>query len=158
MRVIRLSMFKNPDEHVDMVMRESDLSVPIEEMPRQMRMQDFPVLFDLFYMPDGVDIQQATFEAMQRMRARASIERNMAILYFWFTRSLLRVLTPGGMWQAKDPAPIGADDVAFVFQQIAEHSGYRGQTLRTASNDGFIVVMVNGRVSRERYGASGMNG
>ncbi len=163
MKVVRISMFKDPDNHVDVVMREGDAKVPVEQLPAQMNMQDFLVTHELFEMRDGASIQDATAEASQHMRARGENMRHQGTLYFWLTRTVIPMLTPGrGAWSAKNPAPLSADEVAQVFEQIALHSRYQGQTLRTETSDRQTVVMTNGRVSRGPGGGgasrAGMNG
>ena len=85
---------------------------------------------------------------------------DLAIMYFWGTRHLLdRVLAPGRAgWSATSPAPYTADDVVPVFEQIAAYSNYRGQLMRTATSDGWIVVLSNGRIARERMPFGGRGG
>lgn len=75
-----------------------------------------------------------------------------ATLYNWLEDQLLPLLTEDGVWLAPDPAPLPAEDVALIFQAVADGPNYKRQNLATRTNDHMIVTVYNGVVTTEPEG------
>jgi hypothetical protein len=159
MRVMRSTMWKNPNDKVTTVVRAPDVIVSLEEMQRHLLMPGFVVTFEIFAVPDGTSIESSTHEALRRFEERADRERNQAVMFFW-NGGVLHRLNPGGRLMPTRPAPLTADELEPVMAQLALHPDYRSQTVGAFSEDGVGLLMKDGIVTREtdpRHGRP-MNG
>lgn len=135
MKVLRSTMWKTPDEKMTMVVRASDMRVPLETLIEAPPLPGGLITHSLFEMQGAPSIQEATMEALHRFEARANRERNMAILYFWDAMAL-RTVSPGGLLTPTQPAPLLADEIEPVLVQLAAHPNYIGQTVQVFSEEG----------------------
>jgi hypothetical protein len=77
-------------------------------------------------------------------------EPNRAILLGFLKKSILPMLHPKGLWVAPDPAPLSAEVVESVLREVAEDNNYQHQILFTRTNDGWVVELNDGEISKEK--------
>lgn len=75
-------------------------------------------------------------------------KNNRQILRDFLENFILPRITETGLWAAPDPAPLAADEVEQVFEEIAKLDDYKRQHFVTATDDGHIVHLLNGTVFR----------
>lgn len=142
MHVLRCTLFTSPDDRLTTVVREHDV-VSFGEVLGA-RQPDTFLAHDVFEMPDA-DIRAATKQAMERMPATDTIERNMALSFFWNAQYLTTV-RQGGVLMNDRPAPLTAGEIRQVLIQLALHPHYNKQTVVCVSEDGTTVTLSNGTV------------
>src|SRR5581483_6835880 len=122
MRVLRCAVYPNPtDPPVMTVARDCDLTDTIESAQHRLITPGVFVAFDVYEMPDGTDIKEATFEAGRRTTAEMHLrEFNQALSYHWNGAALRRV-REGGILMNDKPAPLSAEECATVLTQLAQH-------------------------------------
>lgn len=137
MKVMRTTIWR-PDmtEGPTMVVRQSDMTVPLEEFGGG---EGLFVFEDIFEVPGEPDTVACTMLAMGRRSPESILrERNMAMLYYW-TFAQFRILAPGGVMQSTEPAPLTEAEIRKVFRQLVNLPEYRGYTLATFAEDGTPV-------------------
>lgn len=75
---------------------------------------------------------------------------NQAVLLDFLLEDVLPMLRPDGVWMPTSVAPLPATEVEKVLKLVARHENYRRQHLATRTEDGFVVDLQNGIVSKER--------
>ena len=147
-RILRASMYPpGGDPPVTIVLREVDLTMPIEEAAKlNDEMPGGFVITDIFELPGNPSIEQATFKAIELANAAQEREQDMALTYY-YEASYLRNVAPGGVLAMTQPAPLSVEDLAVPLRQLANHPEYRNHTIVGISMDGKIVELRNGKVS-----------
>lgn len=161
MKVLRATMWPPPadngppsakDGPVTMVMRDSDMTLPLEDVARHVSAPLVEgaafIVLEVFTAPDGTSIETVTLEGQRRARKRAASEKNMAIAFYYYVGWLPR-MNPGGVVTATKPAPLEADDLATVAEQLARQTVYQGQTVLQIAKDGRLVWLRAGTVTIE---------
>lgn len=154
MRVLRSSMWADPDnDPATIIVRDSDVTDSLESIREQLL--DPPtgagseyrpfVTFDIFEMKDA-EILGATQEAAQRQDLDR--ERDMAILFFFATQTVLPITNANGLWIAPDPSPLSLDQIELALNQVAMHPVYEQQKVVFLSEDGERITLENGEVKR----------
>jgi hypothetical protein len=132
-----------PDlEAITAVLHEDEITVTIEEAVAEQRvLPGGYVVCDVFETER--DIVGATLEAVNRQAARSEDEKNAAMLYHYDAEALTRV-SEGGSLTATLPAPLDAETIISVFEQLAHHPAYRHQLVVGISRDIDIITMRDG--------------
>lgn len=149
MRAVRVSMY-GPDivQPITAVMFEDQISVTIEELvAEQATLPGGYVVCDVFETSDGGSVEErvmlGTLESLRRHAERVELERNAALLYHYDAEALSRV-SEGGVLTATIPAPLDAETIIDVLEQLAHHPNYRGQLVMAISEDERLVTMRDG--------------
>lgn len=131
MRVMRIShfasMFAPP---LTMVLRDSDVTDTFESIHTgyEQKSPETFVVSDIFDMPDGTGIADATIEATRRMDdAQKRREQDMAIRFFWVAQ-MLPMMHEGGHIISDKPAPLTGEELAYCEERVARHPNYKHQT------------------------------
>jgi hypothetical protein len=131
------------------VMVEGEINVTIEEAVAEQRiLPGGYVVCDVFEAPDDGNgnetrVMRATLEAMRRQAERAELEGYAAMLYHYDASCLERCST-FGVITATIPAPLDAETIIDVFEQLAHHPRYQHQLVVGISQDEQIVTMRDG--------------
>jgi hypothetical protein len=145
MRVLRISLWGPDLEPLSMVVREHDMTLPLEEVVRQqVESPDAPgyVSHEILEVEEE-DIAAVTLGIVRRHAEQQERERNAAMLYWWDAAQLPR-LTEGGVLTATKPAPLSVDEIRDALEQLARHPHYRGQLVVSIAEDGRVVTMRDG--------------
>lgn len=148
MRVLRTTIFPDPRARkgpVTIVVRDSDIVVPLEEMVEQQRFLDPGsfVITDIFDMPDS-GIEEATRVAYAKRNEQD--ENNMAMLFAW-TVMALATMKPAHIKMNKG-APLTVDQIVYTFEAVAHHPDYQGSIVETHSiKTGATVTLDSGVVT-----------
>lgn len=151
MKVIRQTLWGHPHRAdspaVTMVARFCDLQNPekaVEDLQRAL--PGGFIVTEIFELPDGVGIAEATFEGLKRLRKNEEDERNQAILYHYTVENYLPKLIETGVAFNSRPHPLDAEQIAAVFEQVAKHPVYKKQTLVGFGRDSRWVRYTSGRI------------
>ncbi len=150
MRALRVSMY-GPDlvQPITAVMVEGEINVTIEEAVFEQRiLPGGYVVCDVFEAPDDGNgnetrVMRATLEAMRRQAENAEAEGCAAMLYHYDAAMLSRC-SESGTITATIPAPLPAETIIDVFEQLAHHPLYKHQLVIGISEDEQIVTMRDG--------------
>ncbi len=151
MRALRITIFPRPvrgSTPVTTVIRDIDVNEPLEWIRNRTEVVDHRVLVlsDVFDLPDGTSIVEATLSAERRIRK--DTERHMATLFHWDAMSL-EISSPTGVISSTMPAPLDEDDVRYVLEVLAKHPAYRGQAVVVICKGWEVILgMRYGRVGK----------
>lgn len=146
MRAIRTAFWPGPNQDPTiLVVRASDVKQGLELTEVAQPLPGALVTSDIFEVPDDATIEDATRLASTRYRKRDSIERALALGFYWFASVLPRT-TPGGVIQTTIPAPFPAEDAEIMLSQLALHPDYDRHTVNQFTNDGAVASLQNGVV------------
>lgn len=147
MRVLRITSYGGIAEPpMTMVVREPDITVPLEEAQQIMdQPPDMFIITEIFEADDSLDLAGAAAEAILRYDTFAHDERNMSVLYWWMTR-YFPLMANEGVIGTQRPSPLSADACALVFRALAQRSDYRSFKLLTHTEEGDIVEYRSGQV------------
>lgn len=158
MRVLRSTMYppdKSIGNQMTVTMRESDLrsDISIEDIVSgKESAPDHFSINEIFEAPDGTDYIKLSLMAQDLQENGEEEEWHMALLYYWTCMQLDTVLRAGGVLSGSLPAPISAKRIEYVDRCIFNSLHYKGQTLITFSNDGFVVTAKTGNVTISKLG------
>lgn len=143
MKVLR-STYWSPELTPTMaVLRESDVTVPLEEISVPTGTYAF-VNDDIFEVPDETPWPVIVFEASERANDALIDERNQAILFYYAVAQFRLLRSDGrrrGRLMTMAPAPLSKEQIERVFRQLMNLPQYKGFTLTTTANDGTEVTM-----------------
>jgi hypothetical protein len=130
------------------VMLEDQINVTIDELVGEQRiLPGGYVVCDVFETSDDGDaearVMRATLESVNRQAERAELEGYAAMLYH-YDAAMLDRCTEGGVITASIPAPLPAETIIDVFEQLAHHPRYRHQLIVGISQDEQFVTMRDG--------------
>jgi len=148
MKVLRTTIFPRPVKGaapMTTIVRDIDMTEPLENVRDGAEALDRSalVISDLFDLPDGTEILQATLEAERRIRKDA--EKHMATLFHWDAMAC-EATVRGSIISPTIPAPLGEEDVGCTLEALAKHPGYKGQSVVVICEDWTILVMRDGVV------------
>lgn len=156
MRGLRISLWApflppEPPPVMTMLVAEEDMANTIEsaavEQIRKAAKAEFFLTYEILDPCPELEaftMQYANFTQTEQ----GHNESNMALTYYWIVSGLSRV-KPTGTIAGSEPWQVSADDLAFTFEQVAQHPAYKGQTVRGPSSDGQLVTLVKGKVERD---------
>lgn len=151
MKVLRATDYASPSERLaTMVIRQKDANRPLEEVAQEAiggPPRTF-VVTDLFEVPDSEDTSLMACTARALERSDEEREQNMAIAFFWSVEKMLPILKADGVLAAPDPAPLTNVELGAVYEQIARHPNYDRQLVQSMTEDGYLVSISNGHVTR----------
>src|SRR5262245_8668071 len=130
MKVLRSTVYPPEGVPLTVVMRDTDIKVPVEQAATMNQPPEALVVHDIFTVEDGSSIVEATFEGEERARLQRKHENNMAVLFYYNAAQLERIVD-GGVLVNPAPAPLSADNIAAVFDQLREHPSYTNQRVVT---------------------------
>lgn len=143
MRALRTSIFPEPGPApLTTVVAEGDLKISAEKAAEAHRTFEpgVFVITDIFDVPDDADHTACAALAMERIDRER--EANMSILYYYDAEALRVVREDGGVTSTK-PAPLSVEEVTTVFEQLAYHPSYKGQSVQTMAEDGTTMVSLS---------------
>jgi len=148
MRVLRTTIFPRPVKGaapVTTIVRDVDMTEPLEKVRDGAEALDRSALVvsDLFDLPDGTEILQATLEAERRIRKEA--EKAMAVLFHWDAMAI-ESTRPGSVISPTFPAPLGETDVRYTLAALSRHPGYRGHSIVVICDDWTVLAMRGGEI------------
>lgn len=145
MRALRSSLYANPYEPpVTTVLLESDAADTLESGTHRVRVPGGLVIHEIFET-SADDIETATLEAIKRQLANGEQEAHQAMLFYWSVLTWQRV-TPGGTILMDKPAPLSREEIAEVFEQLAQHPEYESYRIISHTRDGKPVLLANGKI------------
>lgn len=153
MKYLRITMWMGRNaEPMTALIRETDLRVSIYEAAtaqRTMVQNDGIGGFteiEVHELPDGLSPEEALIEITRvRQEPTPARTRHMNTVRDWGL-ALLEKLTPGGVAQTTEDAPLGVDDLEAVLLQIAAAPNYQGQIFRMTAKDHTAVNLVSGKI------------
>lgn len=129
-------------EPVTAVLLADQITVTIEEAIAEQRiLPGGYVVCDPF--ETDRDVLGATLEAMARQTERAELEGYAAMLYH-YDAAMLDRCTEGGVITASIPAPLPAETIIDVLEQLSHHPRYRHQLIVGISEDEQFITMRDG--------------
>lgn len=132
MKILRATTYPPSFTPLTVVVRECDVSVPLEEVGGE----EFGFLItDIFELDGEPDIMYATMIAGNRQGAMKDRERNQALLFYW-TLDQFRILKDGGSVVSDKPMPLKADEIRQVWKQLAKLDEYRDFDFLAIPSDG----------------------
>lgn len=158
MRVLRSSCWSRPDRPPIMgVVLDGDTSDTLESELLKLTegVPEALILSEIFEMPDGTDIEAATWEATRRTNGTvAQGEKHQVFLYFWLVRLWSggdpqtegKPANSGALMAGDQPMPLSVDEIKVVFAQLAQHPGYDDFILSYLAKDGTPVTMRHGEI------------
>jgi hypothetical protein len=141
-RAVRVSMYGPELEPITAVMVEDQINVTIEELVRDQRVLPGGYVVCDVFETEG-DVTQATLESVNRLAESSEREWAAALLYHW-DASALQGVAEGGVLTATLPAPLDAETIIDVLEQLAHHPNYRGQLVMAISEDEQFITMRDG--------------
>lgn len=105
------------------------------------RMPGSLILVNIFDVPDGTTIAEATYLGGLARRGYEKVEQAQATLYFWLADHELPHLPPRISACTPGPTPLNREQIADVLEQLAQHPNYQGQRLGVPADDDSMVVL-----------------
>jgi len=109
------------------------------------------------FIADIIQLDSSLFVAMQVCHGKVprclcchefgERHEHMAML-FHYDAQALRVVTPRGCLSPTEAAPLDADDIEWVFDQLSRHPNYKGQTVVGISKDHEIIELKGDDIRR----------
>jgi hypothetical protein len=132
MKILRATTYPPDLNPMTIVVRECDVTVPLEEVGGE----EFGFLVtDIFSLDGKPNIAHATMIAGNRQGACKDTERNQAILFYW-TLAQFKLLKDGGKVLSDKPMPLTAEQIRYVWKQLAKLEQYRDFDFLAIPSDG----------------------
>lgn len=145
MRILRSTMYAPDLTPITTVVRDSDMIDTLESVRESVKTPGYFCTFEIFDVPEDMEIETVTMVAMERLTALGEAPRNQAIQFYWATMQFQLVSDDGAVIMP-EPAPLSTDQVVEVFQQIPDHPDYKRQTLVASSMEGEVITLSAGKV------------
>lgn len=136
MKVLRATTYPPDLNPLHVVLRECDITVPLEEVGGE----EFGFMIsDIFTIDGEPEIPSATVVALNRWGACKDAERNQAIMYYW-TFAQFRVMVSGGVIISNKPAPLTEEQMRAVWVQLAKLPEYDNYRFTAVTKDGETIT------------------
>lgn len=146
MRLARLVLFVTYAEPLVTAFSPAELTIPLEDFYEQAKKPGSLLILD-FFEAASLEMRDIGPALEARNAEREEEERHMAMLYFW-SLSQLRLLQPRGLLAMPNPAPISADNIVLVLEQVADAPAYKHQTITAIAEDGRVIHMSDGNCTK----------
>lgn len=138
-------------EPMTTIVPETSLRIPIHSAANQQRqmtqaLMGPPVEVEVHELEDGLDERAAIQKIMESRPEPLSDEERFKLVVYDWALDLLEKLTPGGVAQTTQPAPLPVDALREVLERVAKEPKYKDQRINMVASDLTSVCLIKGKV------------